>query len=107
MPDDKPDYTLAGILKSILISRGAPQKKFAVTQPLIEVAYSEESTLLSTKQIDIISLLKDSIMDLKNYNGLNHKNYKRFRNQHLECISEAVRAGLTWHPLVSEFVIYS
>lgn len=73
-------------------------------QPLIKVAYSEESTRLSTKQMDIISLLKDSIIDLKNYNGFNQKNYQRFRKQYLESITEAVRAGLIWHPLVSEFI---
>jgi hypothetical protein len=105
LPDDKPDYTLAGILKSILISRGDPQKKFAVTLPVIEVDYSEEYRLLSTKQLDIISFLKDSIMDLQNYDGLNPDNIKRLKKQHLECISESVRAGLAWHPLVSELLV--
>jgi hypothetical protein len=104
LQDDKPHRTMGDIINKILISRGVLEKKYVVKQPLIEIAYPEESMPLSPKQIDIISFLKDSLNDLKTCDGLTSENYERFRDQHHECISEAVRAGLIWHPLVSDFI---
>lgn len=95
---------MGDIINKILISRGALKKKFKVKQPLIEVTYPEESTPLSPKQMDCISFLKKSMMDLKNYIDFDSDDYKRLWEQHLECISEVVRAGLIWHPLVSDFI---
>ena len=70
---------------------------------------------LSTKQQDIISLLRNTLNELKCYDGLgivdierlvNDKDsrFNRLREQHLDDIARAVNAGLIWHPLVSDFV---
>jgi hypothetical protein len=109
LPDDKPDYTLAGILKSILISRNAPEGKYSTKPSKINITYPP----LSPKEYDIIIDLENSINSLKRYNKLSPKEveklsddnyYKVQRQEHLEEISRAVRAGLIWHPLVCEFV---
>lgn len=110
MPDDKPDYTLAGILKSILISRGARKEKYSTKPPEINMVYPP----LSPKECNIILDLEEYIRSLKRYNALKSeeveqliedKYYKLQRQEHIKEISRAVRAGLTWHPLVSEFIV--
>jgi len=65
---------------------------------------------LSHKQVDIISLLvgpEGSITYLNNYKGQNREKDERYQDlweEHVKNITEAVRAGLIWHPLISEFV---
>jgi hypothetical protein len=79
--------------------------------------WPRKSPSLSSKQLDIISLLvgpEGSITKLKKYSGLKTEDevkllwkdetYKGLWEQHLENISEAIRADLIWHPLVSEFI---
>lgn len=117
MLDDKPDYTLGDVFNEILISRGAPKEKFSAKQPSVKVAGHEKPPPLSTKQQDLLSLLKASVRDIENYinwdelspeeiNRIIKKddNYKKLITTYLEDISEAVRIGLFWHPLVFEFV---
>ncbi len=73
------------------------------------------SAPLFRKQQIIIYNLEDSIKELEKYNELGidelyrllddeDSHYNKLRKQHLKDISEAVSAGLIWHPLVFEFV---
>jgi len=71
------------------------------------------SAPLTTKQQDIIKLLNNTNKSLKEYDGLNHKackllkddkRYCELREEYLELMKEAVRAGLLWHHLVHEFI---
>lgn len=104
MSNDKPDYTLGGILKKILISRGAPKEKYSQEVPLIRLIWwPQKFPPLSPKEQNIIADIKESFMYLKNYDRLNRKEDKLLRKQLLEDISKAVRGGLIWHPLVSGF----
>lgn len=63
----------------------------------------KDSTLLTSKEQDIISLLEDTVRSLKGLNP-NDEYYWKLRNQLLKDMKEAVSAGLIWHPLVHEFV---
>jgi hypothetical protein len=67
MPDDKPDYTLDGILKSILKSRGASKEKFSHKPPEIKITHPP----LSPKENTIILDLEESVRSLKRYNWSN------------------------------------
>jgi hypothetical protein len=109
LPDDKLDYTLAGILKSILISRGARKEKYSTKPPEINIIYPP----LSPEESNIILDLADSTESIKRYNELNSEEgeqlikdvyYKLQRQEHIKEIKRAVRAGLIWHPLVYEFI---
>ena len=79
--------------------------------------WPQKTRVLSPKQIDIISLLvgpEGSITKLEKYSGLKTEDevislwrdaiYKELWDQHRENIAEAIRAGLIWHQLVSEFI---
>jgi hypothetical protein len=112
LPDDKPDYTLAGILKSILISRNAPEGKYSTTPTKISIICQP----LSTKQQDILSFLRDSAKSLKNYKEWSKlrpdeidfiikedKHYIELRIQYLKDISEAIKNWLITHHLVHNF----
>lgn len=67
---------------------------------------------LPSKQQDIISLLTRTRKDLNEYIGLNFhrlgeqelRHIQRLREDYINSISEAVRAGLIWHPWVQDFV---
>jgi hypothetical protein len=109
MPYDKPDYTLDGILKSILKSRGASKEKFSHKPPEIKITHPP----LSPKENTIILDLEESVRSLKRYNWSNSEeveqllkdNYNKLQIQeHIEEIKIAVRAGLIWHPLVADFI---
>lgn len=109
MLDDKPDYTLGGILKSILISRGAPKEKYSTKPPKINIT----TPPLSPNEQDIILDIEDSIRSLERYNRLSLEEverligddyYKVQRQEHLKELKRAVRAGLIWHPLVLDFI---
>jgi hypothetical protein len=117
LQDDKPDYTIGGILNKILISRGASKEKYPLEVPTVPVERPEESAPLSIRQQEALSLLDISITDINNYReweklGSNEikqitekdKNYKRLRKQLIKDISKAIRLGLIWHPLVSDFI---
>jgi hypothetical protein len=111
LPDDKPDYTLDSILKSILISRGAPREKYSTSPHEIKITFPP----LSPKQQDDISLIEDSIESIKRHiirltseefeQEQKNKNskYHDLRMQLFKDISKAIRSGLLWHPLISEF----
>jgi transposase-like protein len=113
LPEDR--RTLGDIRNETIISRGGPREKFSVNQPLVKVTYAEEQVPLTSKEQDIISELRDTLAELKSYDGLSIEQLKPFikdknsrfnklEKQRIADISRAVRAGLIWHPLVSEFV---
>ncbi|MCX5887940.1 MAG: hypothetical protein NTY36_00640 [Deltaproteobacteria bacterium] len=109
MPED--DRTLGDILSKILISRGAPRENYSGKAHRVKLLWwPTKLIILSSKQIDIISLLIDTINSFESYETLSieerYKNagYTELLEQHRNEILEAVRAGLIWHPLVSEFV---
>ncbi len=86
--------------------------------------WPRKTLVLSPKQLDIISLLigpEGSITKLKKYSelkqeeaalfmenelhkGIEYEAYEASFEEHLENVAEAIRAGLIWHPLVSEFI---
>lgn len=109
---DKPDYTLGSILNKILLSRGAPKERYSTTPTKINIICQP----LSTKQQDILSLLRDSTKSLKNYKEWSKlrpdeidliikedKHYIKLRMQYLKDISEAIKNGLITQPLVHNF----
>lgn len=87
-----------GELYLILVDEGSDPPKNPATLP--------------SKQQDIISDLTRTRKDLNEYIGLNFhrlgeeeiRYIQRLREDYINLISEAVRAGLIWHPLVHEFV---
>jgi hypothetical protein len=113
--DDKPHRTMGDIINKILISRGAPKEKYALRVPTVKLVRPEESKPLSRKQKIIIYDIEDSIKDIKNYNVLKREEihrllsdensyYNQLRKEFFKDISHAIRAGLIWHPLVSDFI---
>jgi hypothetical protein len=115
---DKSDSTLGDESNEILISRGASKEKYSIKAPKVEIIWwPRKFPSLSPKEIDIISLLvgpEGSFTKLKKYSGLKTEDdvkllwkdetYNRLWEEHLENIAEAIRAGLIWYPLVSEFI---
>jgi len=109
LTDDKPHRTMGDIINKILISRGARKEKHSTKPPEINITYPP----LSPEEYDIILDIEDSIMGLKRCKWLNSEEveqfiedncYKSQIQEHIEEISKAVRAGLIWHPLVSDFI---
>lgn len=112
--DDKPDYTLGGIIRRILISRGAPKEKYSIKSSEVKMIWWEQNLFqpLPKKQLISILDLQESLKELENYNGLSpdevflltkDEYYKRLRKQYFEDIKKAISLGLIWHPLVSEY----
>lgn len=117
MQDDELDYTLGSIFNKILISRGAPKKKYSIKVPTTKIVRQEESTHLLLKQQDVLSLLNASARDIRNYKNWSDLrpveiiqiteedvDYKRLRALLLKDITESIRIGLIWSAFISEFV---
>ena len=109
MTEEKPHRTMGDIINKILISRGARKEKHSTKPPEINITYPP----LSPEEHEIILDIEDSIKGLKRCNWLNSEEveqfiedncYKSQIQEHIEEISKAVRAGLIWHPLVSNFI---
>ena len=92
------------------------------TLPLIW--WPQKTLVLSPRQMDIISLFigpEGSItklnkyrelkqveaalfIDNENYEGTEDETYEALFEEHIENVAEAIRVGLIWHPLISEFL---
>ena len=99
-------------------------KDLTQDRTLPQICWPRKTLVLSPRQMDIISLLigpQGSITKLEKYRKIKqdeaalfveNENYRRIIDkayeglfqEHLENIAEAIRAGLIWHPLVSEFI---
>jgi hypothetical protein len=115
LQEDKPHRSMGDIINKILISRGAPKEKYALRVPIVKIVRPEESKPFSLKQQIIIYNIEDSIKDINDYNLLKKDDihrllsdensyYNKLRKEFFKDISDAIRAKLIWHPLVSNFI---
>jgi hypothetical protein len=103
LQNNKPDYTLDDILKSVSITRSVPKEKLPIEATILFPS-------LSSKQQDIISDLEGTLERFKKYDALSiltqkeHEHYEILKSQYVRDIKKAVQAGLIYHPLVFDIV---